>query len=135
MPQTSHQSSTNYAIESDVISGGGGECISDNYMIEHTTGQSSIGISRSDNYINQAGFWYAVASGSSGNWYGDMDVDGIVDISDVIRVLRMALALDTPVYCADINGDGAGLPNVDISDVILTLRMALDLDTLRVCSE
>jgi hypothetical protein len=55
---------------------------------------------------------------------GDMDEDRDVDISDVIRVLRMALDLDPDDVCADINGDGT----VDISDVILTLRMALGLD-------
>jgi hypothetical protein len=53
-----------------------------------------------------------------------MDEDRDVDISDVIRVLRMALDLDPDDVCADINGDGT----VDISDVILTLRMALGLD-------
>jgi hypothetical protein len=60
---------------------------------------------------------------------GDMNNDGVVDISDVILELRMALALDTVKSCSDINGDGT----VDISDVILTLRMALGLDPTRPC--
>jgi hypothetical protein len=63
------------------------------------------------------------------NWKGDMNNDDIVDISDVIRVLRMALDLDTDQSCADINGDGV----VDISDVIRTLRMALGLDVYQKC--
>jgi hypothetical protein len=63
------------------------------------------------------------------NWKGDMNGDGVVDISDVIRVLRMALDLDADQACADINGDGV----VDISDVIRTLRMALGLDSLEDC--
>jgi hypothetical protein len=58
-----------------------------------------------------------------------MNEDGVVDISDVIRVLRMALNLDASLPCANINGDGI----VDIADVILTLRMALGLDLLKEC--
>jgi hypothetical protein len=61
---------------------------------------------------------------------GDMNSDGIVDISDVIRVLRIALQLDPHNPCADINNDGT----VDISDVIRTLRMALGLDGPQVCN-
>jgi Right handed beta helix region len=60
---------------------------------------------------------------------GDINNDGIIDISDVILELRMALALDPVKPCSDINGDAA----VDISDVILTLRMALGLDQTGQC--
>jgi hypothetical protein len=61
---------------------------------------------------------------------GDINKDGIIDISDVILDLRIALGLDPPQPCGDINGDGVD----DISDVILTLRMALGLDSLKPCS-
>ena len=64
------------------------------------------------------------------NWKGDINEDGVVDISDVILVLRMALDLDDDVTCADIDDNDT----VDISDVILTLRMALGLDELQVCN-
>jgi hypothetical protein len=64
-----------------------------------------------------------------GSIKGDMNKDGTVDISDVIRVLRMALGLDADDPCADINGDSI----VDISDVIRTLRMALGLDDYQMC--
>jgi hypothetical protein len=60
---------------------------------------------------------------------GDINNDGIVDISDVILELRMTLKLDPIQPCSDINNDGV----VDISDVILTLRMALKLDQLKQC--
>ena len=60
---------------------------------------------------------------------GDINNDGIVDISDVILILRMALQIDPIQPCSDINNDGI----VDISDVILTLRMALGLDPLKQC--
>ena len=61
---------------------------------------------------------------------GDINKDGIVDISDVILVLRTALKLDSIKPCSDINNDGI----VDISDVILTLRMALKIDALKACN-
>ena len=60
---------------------------------------------------------------------GDMNGDDLIDISDVILVLRMALQIDPIKSCSDINNDGI----VDISDVILTLRMALKLDALKQC--
>jgi hypothetical protein len=63
-------------------------------------------------------------------WKGDVNGDGVVNISDVILVLRMALDLDTDTPCADIDDNGV----VDISDVILTLRMALGLDELQPCT-
>jgi hypothetical protein len=61
---------------------------------------------------------------------GDINKDGVIDISDVILDLRAALGLDPAKPCSDINGDGF----VDISDVILTLRMALALDPLKQCN-
>jgi hypothetical protein len=55
------QSSTNYAIEIDVLGGGGGWGSSATYELSHTTGQSSpIGPSSSSGYSAYAGFWYAV---------------------------------------------------------------------------
>jgi len=48
----------------------------------------------------------------------------------VILVLRIALQLDPPKSCSDINDDG----QLDISDVILTLRMALGLDDPKICT-
>jgi hypothetical protein len=58
------QSSANYIIESDVISGGGGESSSANYGTEHTTGQpSAIGESGSANYYDYKGFWNVLYAG------------------------------------------------------------------------
>ena len=61
---------------------------------------------------------------------GDINKDDLIDISDVILILRMALQIDPIQSCSDINNDGI----VDISDVILTLRMALGLDSLKQCT-
>ncbi len=72
------QSSANYTIESDVISGGGGESSSTNYTAEHTTGQPTIGESSSTNYSNYAGFWYAAIGAPA----PDTDGDGVPDNID-----------------------------------------------------
>lgn len=62
---------------------------------------------------------------------GDVNVDGKVDISDVILELRRVLCISCPpLPYSDINGDD----KVNISDVILTLRMALGLDPLKPCT-
>ena len=55
------QSSTNYTIMIDEISGGGGPEGSANYDLDSVLGQSSaIGFSSSAHYINHAGFWSAI---------------------------------------------------------------------------
>ena len=77
------QSSTNYTIETDVVSGGGGTSVSTNYMSEHTVGQptpietSGTG-SSSANYTNYPGFWHATLGLPS----PDTDGDGIPDSLD-----------------------------------------------------
>jgi hypothetical protein len=68
-------------------------------------------------------------------YLGDMNEDLVVDISDVIRVLRCSLGLSIdPYQCmprGDINCDDI----IDISDVILTLREALAIDPIWPCSK
>jgi hypothetical protein len=55
------QSSANYRIRIDVLSGGGGPEGSANYDLDSVLGQSSaIGVSTSSHYINHAGFWSAI---------------------------------------------------------------------------
>jgi hypothetical protein len=57
----SAQSSTNYRIRIDVLSGGGGPEGSTHYDLDSALGQSSaIGVSTSVHYINHAGFWSAI---------------------------------------------------------------------------
>jgi hypothetical protein len=57
----SAQSSTNYRMRIDVLSGGGGPQGSANYDLDSVLGQSSpIGISTSAHYINHAGLWSAI---------------------------------------------------------------------------
>lgn len=53
-------SAANYAIEWDVMGGGGGPMSSPNYALNGTIGQAVIGPAQSTNYDLGAGYWYGV---------------------------------------------------------------------------
>ncbi len=96
-------SSASYTISDDVLSGGGGLIESANYTLQSTLGQSSpVGSSISTNYKIQAGFWYFMVT------LGDINGDGKIDLTDVIRALQILTGHDViqVVKEADINGDG-----------------------------
>ena len=79
------QSSPNYSIDIDVVSGGGGDSISGNYGLFSLAGQpSAIGTSSSSSYDNYAGFiWALVGLPAANLCEGDFDNDGDVDGSDL----------------------------------------------------
>jgi hypothetical protein len=52
----------NYAIEWDVIAGGGRESTGTTYGTHGTIGQGAIGISTGASYGVRGGFWYGVAA-------------------------------------------------------------------------
>ena len=54
-------SSASYAIEWDVIGGGGGPMSSANYALNGTVGQGAIGAKGSASYRVGSGYWYGVA--------------------------------------------------------------------------
>jgi len=55
-------SSSNFTIEQDVVSGGGGDSFSTGYDLFSTIGQAPpLGNSSSTNFVNYPGFWNAVA--------------------------------------------------------------------------
>lgn len=123
------QSSQNYTIHTDVLSGGGGESTSETYSAFSTTGQpSAIGESSSTNYNSDAGFWWAMVS-------ADYDLDGIPDMFDNCPGVPNPEQEDTNgngvgdacegaiQWLGDLNNSG----QVDISDVILVLRCSLGL--------
>jgi len=55
-------SSPSYAIEWDVIGGGGGPMSSASYEMNSTVGQAAIGFKTSSNYQLGSGYWYGVAA-------------------------------------------------------------------------
>ena len=96
-------SSSSYTITDDVFSSGGGTMSSANYSLQATLGQPSpIGTSNSSTYSNHAGFWHFLVT------LGDVNGDGAVNLTDVIRVLQVLSGQNGgQIYkAADINGDG-----------------------------
>ena len=55
-------SSASYAINWDVIGGGGGPISSASYAVNSTMGQAAIGFKTSSNYQLGSGYWYGVAA-------------------------------------------------------------------------
>ncbi len=75
------QSSTNYRIGTDVISGGGGESASTNYRSHSTLGQSSpLGPSNNSEYHNYPGFIYCLEGIPLNFQWADFNGDGQSDI-------------------------------------------------------
>jgi hypothetical protein len=62
---------------------------------------------------------------------GDTNYSDTVTVSDVIKVNRIAGALDPVQACVDANNSGG----ITVADVILTNRMAGALDPTRVCCQ
>ncbi len=96
-------SSSSFTITDDVISSGGGTMSSTNYTLQATLGQPSPpGISNSSTCSNHAGFWHFLVT------LGDVNGDGVIDLTDVIRVLQVLSGENGgQVYkAADINEDG-----------------------------
>jgi branched-chain amino acid transport system substrate-binding protein len=88
-----------YDIGSSVVSTGGGERASENYMVRDVAGESAIGISQSDNYLLLAGFPPPAAEPSPG------DADQI--------------GLYSPTYLAWVLDDGDGSWNPGVDDTVL----------------
>lgn len=114
------QFSDNYAIERDVLDGGGGESNSSNYNNLFSVGQSSaIGPSSSSGYTNSAGYWAAPRC-----FKGDVDNSRAVNILDAILALNILLELEpTPADLCVVDMDGNS--NFDIVDLIEILSMSL----------
>jgi len=98
--------SENYRIDTDVLSGGGGECSSAGYYLWHTTGQpSAIGESTSTNYRNYGGFWYTLVPPVETTKAGDCNGDGSVTIDEVQKAINHYLGIPG-TYCSDFDGNG-----------------------------
>ncbi|MBI5862967.1 MAG: hypothetical protein HZB38_00360 [Planctomycetes bacterium] len=92
--------------------------------IEDSTGATGIAFGATPTDPGTSGACYHIAAESTGNpcgcvCPGDMNGDGLVDISDLALFLSSfgTSAPNIPTPCADINGDGL----VDISDLALFL--------------
>ena len=114
MANGSGRSSTNYAIKSDVLDGGGGKIASTGYRLLSALAQSSaIGTSSVVNYDNHSGFWYSVYASAAGAITGDLNGDDLVDQTDLSLAMKVlagmnpgGIRLDYATCGADVNEDG-----------------------------
>jgi hypothetical protein len=58
------------------------------------------------NYINQAGFWYAVTANFTQTRPGDCNGDGQTTIDEVQRAINQFLGISQVQSCCDLNGNG-----------------------------
>ena len=111
-------SSSNYAIEWEVIGSGGGEIHSASYAMQSTVGQTAIGVA-SDGYTIEAGYWYRVTDDEP-EICGDVNRDGVVTAADAVIALEIAAGSRPNDPAADVDGDGV----VTSLDVLMILQAA-----------
>ncbi len=105
--------------------------------ISNITGNGTLGISiAAGSASDQAGNVAAAAGPGTAftvdNADGDLNGDGIVDMTDALKVLRIAAGLDTPTASDIAHGDVAPLVSgvrhpdgkIDLGDVVAILRKA-----------
>ena len=116
-------SSLNYDLPWTVLATGGGDRSSASYVLGDTLGQSSaIGPSQSTNYQLGSGYWYGISVTEC--IPGDANMDGAVNVLDLVKVKRIILGLDPPTCGADANQDG----NIDVLDLVTIKRIILGLE-------
>ncbi|OQX90897.1 MAG: hypothetical protein B6D58_09255 [candidate division Zixibacteria bacterium 4484_95] len=86
-----------YTIDRYVIASGGGFSESDNYRVDGTIGQPIVGISSSENYVIEAGFWMGAGVSSGCDFTpGDANGDGSVMGNDVTYSVRYFKGIGSP---------------------------------------
>ena len=113
-------SSSNYAIEWDVLGSGGGEIHSAGYAMRSTIRQTAIGVA-SDGYMIEAGYWHRIAGGEL-EVRGDVNGDGVVTAADAVIALEIAAGSRPFDAAADVDGDGM----VTSLDALMILQVAAD---------
>jgi hypothetical protein len=112
--------SESYRITRSVLSGGGAFMGSENYNMDSTLGQASgTGISLSEHYAVQAGFWFSVLM------RGDVNGDGVIDLADVVLSLQLLSGMSASDLHrgADVNADG----RIGLAEAIFILGKAAGL--------
>jgi hypothetical protein len=117
---------TGEQIRWQVVSGGGGQTVSANYVLSATLGQTVAGASASVNYTLNAGYWQHFGAGgcclshSADGRTGNVDADpgkgvDIADLSALIDFLYISFTPPTCMQSANIDGDSEG--GIDIADL------------------
>ncbi len=135
----SQQPASGEQIKWQVVSGGGQQGSSTNYAVSGTLGQSAAGLGASTNYKVNHGFWQASYGGGGCciGQTGDTDCsgDGIVDISDLTRLIDYMFISLTPLCChAQGNTDASPDNIIDISDLTRLIdHMFISLGPTEAC--
>ncbi len=103
-----------YDIGRSVISGGGGERSSDNYMVRDVIGEAAVGTSQSDSFLLRAGF---LTFTPEAGLCGDVDCDGVVTMNDG-RQIFMNLIYGPEKYplCNSWAADCDGMEGITMND-------------------
>ncbi len=127
--------SGNYTLNNGTLSNSGGSSASSNFQQKGNARIYSTEQSRGTLYAIQSGIPHIVPSVIL---YGDLNGDGIVDVADALRSLKIAIGLITPTASDQSRGDVGPLVNgkvvadgkIDITDAVLILEKTVGLVSL-----
>lgn len=109
---------TGEQINWQVISSGGGQGFSTNYVLTGTVGQTAVGTGSSTNFGIIHGFQqnFAVADTSCCQLGGDVDHSGGIDVADLGYIVDYLFRSGPPPPC-DAEGDVDGSGGIDVADL------------------
>jgi len=126
---------TGEQINWQVISSGGTQGSSTNFIVSGTVGQTAIGYASSTNFQVNSGYWQSFVSGSGGCCFSvrgnidnnpDPDVAGIggIDIADLVYLVAYSFSGGPAPVCteeADVDASGGAIP-IDIADIVYVVN-------------
>ena len=125
---TAVSSDSNHAIDWYSINGGGIiDASSPSYRMSASAGQLTAGEASSPSYQMGIGFWYGAGGGCSCPHQGDMNTDGVINVSDVLKEIQIAFVNGTDVQdpeCPRTRGDVNNSGAVDVNDVLYIIKTA-----------
>jgi hypothetical protein len=106
---------TDYDLTWHTIDGGGGTSVGGAFELSGTIGQPDAATMSGGGFTLAGGFWSGSTEPSTPPCLGDINSDGVIDVSDLLVLLGAWGSC--PGCAADINGDGV----VDVSDLLVLL--------------
>jgi len=110
--------SDSFSVPWDVVGGGGDGGQSDSFRLQSTIGQVAPGVSQSESFRLEAGYWPGLAAAAApapsptpsptppagAAVWGDVDCDGAVNAVDALKLLRhvVGLPVSQTEPCPDI---------------------------------
>lgn len=110
---------TGEEINWQVISSGGTEGTSTNYILNGTLGQTAVGFGSSTNYGLSHGFWQQFGPTTCCNHdgiRGDVDMSGSLNVADVTYLVAFLKGIGPSPPCEE-EGDVDGSGTVNVADV------------------